>query len=147
MKDRIKNWLDEFSHSREWLAQQVDVKKRTVDNWLSSPQEIPSSKVKLIEKLIEADETAAALRKQQLAPPNQLFSVEIDLETFRAYSAAALAAGLTLEQWAIAQLDAAAAEYRAAKNAAESAPFRVVKIFGNPPLPETPNAAEEPPPN
>jgi hypothetical protein len=59
-------------------------------------------------RLIE-DDTAAALQRgrlQQLA--NQIFSLEVSLEDFRRYSRAALAAGLTLEDWAIEECNRAA---------------------------------------
>ena len=41
----------------------------------------------------------------------QIFSVECTLEQFRAFSRAALAAGQTLEDWAIANLTEDAREY------------------------------------
>ncbi len=122
MKDRIKAWLKTYNHERDWLAVQIGVKKRTVDNWLSSPKEIPVGKLKLIERLMQEDEAAEAARRQKLVPSAQVFSLEVDLPTFRAYSAAALAHQQTLEQWAIAELAAAAA---AAEGMAKSEPHTV----------------------
>lgn len=108
MKDRIKAWLKSHNHERDWLAEQIGVKKRTVDNWLSSPKEIPLGKLTLIERLMQDDESAEAARRQKLIPTAQVFSLEVDLPTFRAYSAASLQQGQTLEQWAIEELNAAA---------------------------------------
>lgn len=110
MKDRIKEWLKAYNHDRAWLADQVGATVKTVNNWLSSPQEIPAVKQRLIEKLMQEDEAAEAVRRQKLQPQAQIFSLEVDLPTFRSYSAAALAAGCTLEQWAIHELNAAAEE-------------------------------------
>jgi len=111
MKEEIKSWLKSENHEREWLAEQLGVNKRTVDNWLSSPKEIPSGKLTRIKRLMEDDATAAAKRSLQLLPQAQFFSLEVDLPRFRAYSAAALAAGKTLEQWCIDSLNELAAEY------------------------------------
>jgi response regulator of citrate/malate metabolism len=108
MKERIKAWLKAYNHERDWLAEKLDVKKRTVDNWLSSPQEIPSGKLTLIERLMQDDEAAESARRQKLIPTAQVFSLEVDLPTFRAYCAASLQHGQTLEQWAIDELNAAA---------------------------------------
>lgn len=110
MKEQIKAWLKQFHHDREWLAAQLGVNKRTVDNWLSSPKDIPLGYQKHIERLMQEDEAAEALRRQKLQPQAQIFSLEVDLPTFRSYNAAALAAGCTLEQWAIHELNAAAEE-------------------------------------
>ena len=109
MKERIKEWLKSKNRDREWLAGEIGVNKRTVDNWLSSPKVIPVGKLKLIERLMEDDEAAETKRRQQLQPTAQVFSIEVDLSTFRAYSAAAQANGQMLEQWAISELNAAAA--------------------------------------
>lgn len=108
MKERIKAWLKAQNHDRDWLAGQVGVKVRTVDNWLSSPQAIPAGKLSLIERLMQDDEAAELARRQKLIPTAQVFSLEVDLPTFRSYSAAALANGQTLEQWAINELNSAA---------------------------------------
>ncbi len=107
-KERIKDWLKAFGHTREWLAGECDVSVKTVNNWLSSPQDIPAAKLRLIERLTQEDEAAEAARRQKLIPTAQVFSLEVDLPTFRSYSAAALAHGQTLEQWAINELNTAA---------------------------------------
>ncbi len=108
-KQRIKDWLNAHGRDREWLAGKLpNTKKRTVDNWLSSPQDIPLSKLLQIERLMQDEEASEALRRLQLLPQAQIFSLEVDLPSFRAYSAAALKANQTLEQWSIAELNAAA---------------------------------------
>lgn len=122
VKDKIKEWLKATNRSRDWLAEQVGVSPKTVHNWLSSPQEIPLGKLRLIERLMHEDEAAEAARRQKLAPTAQVFSLEVDLPTFRAFSAAALAHRQTLEQWAIAELNAAA---EAAEVGGKSEPLTV----------------------
>lgn len=107
-KDEIKDWLKQQRHDRDWLGEQVGASKKTVDNWLSSEKTIPLGKLRLIERLMQEDEAAEAARRQKLTPTAQVFSLEVDLPTFRSYSAASLASNLTLEQWAIAELNAAA---------------------------------------
>ncbi len=109
MKEQIKHWLKERNLDRQWLADQIGVKKRTVDNWLSSPQEIPIGKERLIQRLMQDDQAREAARRLALLPQSQIFSLEVDLPTYRAYSAAALADQRTLEQWAIHELNEAAA--------------------------------------
>lgn len=115
-KQRIKDWLNAHGRDREWLAGKLpNTKKRTVDNWLSSPQDIPLSKLLQIERLMQDEEAAEALRRLQLLPKAQIFSLEVDLPTFRSYSAAALKANQTLEQWSITELNAAAEAALASK--------------------------------
>lgn len=114
--ERIKAWLKTYRHTREWLGSQVDVTKRTVDNWLSAGQPIPDGKLRLIQRLMDDDAAAEARRRQQLMPTAQVFSLEVDLPTFRAYNQAALAAEQTLEDWSISELNAAAEAYFAQRN-------------------------------
>jgi hypothetical protein len=109
--DKIKSWLKEHGRDRYWLAERLSVNKRTVDNWLSAGQPIPEAKLTLIKRLMEDDEADALRRKQQLSPVAQVFSLEVDLPTFRAYSAAAKAQHLTIEEWCIAELNIAADEW------------------------------------
>lgn len=108
LKARIKQWLVPPERSRDWLATKLGTSSKTVDNWLSSSQKIPQGKALLIERLMADDEATEAQRRIQLLPQAQIFSLEVDLPTFRAYSSAALANDKTLEQWAIAELNAAA---------------------------------------
>lgn len=107
-KEDIKQWLKTTGRSRQWLADQCgNISKRTVDNWLSSPKEIPLPTHALIGRLIEDDRQAEQeRRKLREEPQPQVFSVEVDLPTFRDYSRAALQAQLTVEEWAIHVLDA-----------------------------------------
>lgn len=110
-KDDIKAWLKAHNRTRDWLASQLFVQKKTVDNWLSSPKAIPDDKLALIARLMADDEATEARRRQQLDPVAQVFSIEVDLPTFRAYSQAAKVHHLTIEEWAIAELNAAADEW------------------------------------
>lgn len=107
-KEDIKEWLKTTRRSRQWLADQCgNVSKRTVDNWLSSPKEIPLATLALIGRLMEDDRLAELERRRaREQPQHQLFSVEVDLPTFRDYSRAALEAQLTVEEWVIHICDA-----------------------------------------
>jgi len=111
MKEQIKAWLKAHNRDREWLGQQLDTEVKTVHNWLSSSRPIPEAKLALIKRLMADDEAAELRRKQQLDPIAQVFSLEVDLPTFRAYSAAAKAHHLTIEEWSIAELNLAADEW------------------------------------
>lgn len=106
-KDEIKAWLKTAGHSRSWLGEQCGgITKRTVDNWLSSPQEIPAGSLALITRLMAEDDAAEAQRLRRAAGAEaQIFSVEVDLPTFRAYNKAALDRNLTIEQWVIQTCD------------------------------------------
>ena len=106
-KDEIKAWLKTAGHSRSWLGEQCGgITKRTVDNWLSSPQEIPAGSLALIARLMAEDDAAEAARLRRAAGAEaQIFSVEVDLPTFRAYNKAALDRNLTIEQWVIQTCD------------------------------------------
>ena len=106
-KEDIKEWLKTTARSREWLAAQCgNISKRTVDNWLSSPKEIPLATLALIGRLMEDDRRAEEHRRKRQDPQPQIFSVEVDLATFRDYSRAAQEARLTLEEWVIHTCDA-----------------------------------------
>ena len=119
-RQEIKAWLKD-SHGgphgqprdRAWLGQQCGVAKRTVDNWLSATnQEIPAAALALIARLMADDRgglasAPAAASFPQSAPRQapQSFSIEVDLDTFRGYNRAALAHGLTIEDWIIRTCD------------------------------------------
>lgn len=111
MKEQIKHWLKSHGRDREWLGQQLDTEVKTVHNWLSSARAIPAAKLALITRLMADDEAAEARRRQQYDPVAQVFSLEVDLPTFRAYSQAAKAQRLTLEEWSIAELNTAADQW------------------------------------
>lgn len=108
-KDEIKAWLKAYNHTREWLGQQCGgIKLNTVNNWLSTQANIPDGTLALIRRLMEDDQHEEAERLRKTNPTNQLFSVEVDRFRFRAYCEAALAAGLTLEDWVRLECDKAA---------------------------------------
>lgn len=124
-RQEIKAWLKNPAggpsaapRDRAWLGQQCGVAKRTVDNWLSATnQEIPAAALALIARLMADDQAGASpLRSlpqapnrpipRSLNPPiTQPFSIEVDLDTFRGYNRAALAHGLTIEEWIIRTCD------------------------------------------
>lgn len=128
-KDQIKQWLKQGAHSRQWLADVLDREEKTVNNWLSSNREIPPDAMSRIERLMEDDAAAEAQRRQQLEPTAQVFSLEVDLPTFRAYGKAALHAGKTLEDWAVSELNEAAEAYHAAKARIASSPLPLAAVL------------------
>jgi hypothetical protein len=108
MKEEIKAWLKTANRDRPWLAKQTGVHKRTVDNWLSSPQEIPESTQRLIRKLM-ADDAARVREKENAAsssPENfpMTFPVTCRQAEFDAFSLAALAKGMLVKDWALEKL-------------------------------------------
>jgi maltooligosyltrehalose synthase len=109
-KEQIKAWLKAHNRDRQWLADKLGKALQTINNWLSSAKPIPDTILALIAHLMADDAAAAARRKQQLDPIAQVFSLEVDLPTFRTYSQAAKAHHQTIEEWAIAELNAAAAQ-------------------------------------
>lgn len=106
LKERIKQWLRAQLRSRSWLAEQCGVKKRTVDNWLSSPQAIPAKALRIIERLMSSD----ADKPDASGVPDNLLILSVNQERFTAYNRASLAEGMTIADWALHALDEAAAE-------------------------------------
>lgn len=92
--DSVKKWLEKHHRDRNWLAAKVGTKKRTVDNWLSSPRGIPSRAELIIERLMHAD---ALLEKKD--PPQNLV-LEFDSEEWELINEAALRAGMRTRKWA-----------------------------------------------
>jgi|LakMenEpi03Aug12_release.lakeMendotaPanAssembly.Ray.scaffolds.fasta_scaffold61612_2 hypothetical protein len=110
-KLRVKLWLKQHRRDRNWLARACNVSKRTVDNWLSTPLPLPGKTLRLLEQIMSnahpENSTPYTLPIPPRSPsPSQIFSIEIDLDRFRAYSKAALAEGLTLEEWVMKTLSA-----------------------------------------
>jgi SOS-response transcriptional repressor LexA len=116
-RQEIKAWLKDSPASagsgprdRAWLGRECGVAKRTVDNWLSATnQEIPAAALALIARLMADDRAAPSLPQGPQRPisqsPSQPFLIEVDLDTFRGYNRAALARGLTIEDWIIRTCD------------------------------------------
>ena len=52
MNEDVKAWLLEHNRSRDWLARQCRVAKKTVDGWLSEGRPIPGPARKLLEGLM-----------------------------------------------------------------------------------------------
>lgn len=51
-KEDIKKWIKASGKSREWVAEQCGVGKRTLDNWLSSARPVPSKVILIIQRLM-----------------------------------------------------------------------------------------------
>ena len=105
-KEGIKAWLSKYpDRDRNWLADQCEVEKRTVDNWLSSPQNIPSKAILIIEGLMRADE------ESQPGKPMELVNlpVECSPDQFDLYTRAFRHSEQEhFRDWIISRLDAAA---------------------------------------
>lgn len=56
--ESIKSWLAGQGRDRAWLAEQVGVKKNTVDNWLSRGKPIPAWKQEAIARMMFQRETS-----------------------------------------------------------------------------------------
>jgi hypothetical protein len=111
MKEKIKAWLKSTHRDRNWLGDQIGVTKKTVDNWLSSPQPIPEAKLQLIQRVMESSQ-----KSPQDPTLPQVFSVEVSLPRFRQYSYCAKMQHRTLEEWVISELDIAAENYFATEH-------------------------------
>lgn len=110
-KLKVKLWLKQHRRDRNWLARACNVSKRTVDNWLSTPLPLPGKTLRLLEQIMSNAHPENSIPYTLPIPPrspspSQIFSIEIDLDRFRAYSKAALAEGLTLEEWVMKTLSA-----------------------------------------
>lgn len=106
-KETIKNWLRTTGRSRDWLASECSVEKRTVDNWLSSPRKVPEKALRLITNLIRSDGEASGggnAKRQNLV-------LELDEISFELFNLAALSRGLTIKEWAIDTLKQASRRY------------------------------------
>lgn len=105
-KEGIKTWLASYpKRDRNWLAEKCEVEKRTVDNWLSSPQNIPSKAVLIIESLMRADE------ESQPGQPVELINlpVECSRDQFDLYTRAfRYSEQEHFQDWITTRLDAAA---------------------------------------
>ena len=84
-KDEIKAWLKRFGRSRDWLGQKCgNIEKRTVDNWLSSPKNIPDTALYIIARLM-ADDEAAEKQRQQSSEPQSHLVIKVDVDEFNAW--------------------------------------------------------------
>lgn len=97
-KEDIKAWLKKEGHSREWLGKQCgNIKRRTVDNWLSSPQEIPDGTLSLIRRLMNEDD----LRHKDKADPLHHLILTVPLDEFRTWEQAALLKQITTTDYCV----------------------------------------------
>lgn len=95
-EENIKQWLKEFNHSREWLAKELDVAKKTVNNWLGSERPVPDKAKILIERLMEADRLRDAHGKQV----THSLTLEFNSADFDAIEDAAHCANKKIRTWA-----------------------------------------------
>lgn len=64
----IKDWLKKIRKNREWLGEKTFVKKRQVDNWLSSGRKIPDAKMLIIEQLMNEQSSDIAKAEPSTLP-------------------------------------------------------------------------------
>lgn len=100
-KSDVLGWLDEQHHSRRWLADQCQVSKRTVDNWLVSTRPIPAKAVPIINDLMQQDEE----RERFLSLLPQQLVLHFSDEEFALVCDAALAEGKRVKDWAEEKLN------------------------------------------
>lgn len=101
-KEQIKDWLKRFGHSREWLGKQCgDIKRRTVDNWLSSPQEIPESTLFLIARLMDDDRIKEEERVRTQDIPMSHLVLKLESNEFDCWSRAALSRNKIVSDWVV----------------------------------------------
>lgn len=99
-KKQVSDWLKKYNHTREWLSNQCQVTKRTVDNWLSSPQKIPAKAIPIIHTLIATDEERT--RIEDSVPQNLV--LEFNRKDFDAICDRAIQTRQRPNQWAEEQL-------------------------------------------
>lgn len=100
-KQDVKMWLRSIGKDREWLAEQIGVKKRSVDNWLSSHRDI-AAKAQIIIARLMTQHPASVPLKQTDESPNEESALVIttDASTFDLWNEAALLESKLLRQWA-----------------------------------------------
>jgi hypothetical protein len=120
-KEDIKAWLKNEGHSREWLGGQCGgLQKRAVDNWLSSPREIPAGSLEIIRRLMADD---AEKRKNKADPLHHLI-VTVPLEEFRTWEQAALLKQTTTTEYCVEAIrDAYQADMQLTAMPAAERPF------------------------
>jgi hypothetical protein len=97
-KDDIKAWLKKHGHSREWLGIKCGgLMKRAVDNWLSSPRDIPASSLEIIRRLMAEDAQRAATD----ADPQSHLVLRVALEEYERWEQAALLQTTTLSNYCL----------------------------------------------
>lgn len=98
-KADIKRWLKSTGRNREWLALQLGIKKRSVDNWFSSQRNIAVRAQIEIARLMEKYPAGTSASSIPDAPENTLV-LTADESTFDAWNEAAAREGKLLRQWA-----------------------------------------------
>lgn len=93
-KETLIKWMEESPHSNEWLAEQCQVKPKTVSSWRSD-RPIPSKAALIIQSLMEIDKAKKDARRETSQNLVLNFS-EVDFEKIEA---AALGDGKTAREW------------------------------------------------
>lgn len=116
-RESVNQWLAETRRSQTWLAEQCEVSKQAVSNWLreKNPQPISAEAKLKIMVLFEEDAAKAQAR------PQQNLVLEFTDEEFTAIENAAVRAGIGPREWARcalneaaeADMEALAAEFKA----------------------------------
>lgn len=98
-KDDVKEWLKDIKKDREWLAEQCEVGKRTVDAWLSTNQSISSRAQLIITKLMAEAQSAQkdTLNTTSGTKPSTL--IELDIATYKKVEQEALENAMTLSDY------------------------------------------------
>lgn len=98
-KEEVKIWLKAIGKDRSWLAEQIGVKKRSVDNWLSSHRDIAAKAQIIIARLMTQHPSSTA----PLPPSDDenTLTLTVDTPTFDSWNAASMEEGKLLRQWAI----------------------------------------------
>ena len=100
-KSEVKAWLKSIKRTRDWLAEECGVKKRTADNWLSSSQPISTQATRLIERLMEQYPAAGNAPATYPSAAENAITLTVDDATFDAWNRAATAEGKLLRQWCV----------------------------------------------
>ena len=100
-KSEVKAWLKAIKRTRDWLAEECGVKKRTADNWLSSSQPISTQATRLIERLMEQYPAAGNAPATYPSAAENSITLTVDDATFDAWNRAATAEGKLLRQWCV----------------------------------------------
>jgi transcriptional regulator with XRE-family HTH domain len=103
-KETVLKWLSDSRRSQTWLAQQCEVSKQAVSNWLRDKNNQPiSAAAELKIRALMTEDAAAA----QSAPPHNLVLEFTDKE-YEPIEQAALANRETVRDWAKRLLNEAA---------------------------------------
>ena len=96
-REMIREWMTQNNHSRKWLADKCGVTSKTVNNWLSSDRGVPAKAIRIIEALVEFDQSGPVDSKPRLV-------LEFTRKEFDKINLAASRNKMTVSRWAELQL-------------------------------------------